>query len=210
MGRTGKETPEKNKDAAKLSKRITDNKLLRIFWIYFKIGNLAFGGPYVIIEYMRKEFVEKRQLVAEEQFATALGVGFATPGPIAFGAGICLGHMMDGLPGAIAAALGLLITPFIWAVLFAFAYARLSNVSWFTHVVAGVAAGGIGVLAALVLRQIKAMKKKPDTVILAIASCTIILVSLSPLYAIALGVAWAVSKTLLDKRRKKDEKEEPE
>jgi chromate transporter len=210
MGRIGKKTPEENKETSKLFKSIAEKRLLRIFWIYFKIGNLAFGGPYVIIEYMRKEFVEKRQLVSEEQFSTALGVGFATPGPVAFGAGICLGHMIDGLPGALAAALGLLITPFIWAVLFAFAYARLSHASWFSHVTAGIAAGGIGVLAALVLRQIKGIAKKPDAIVLAIASCTIILVSFSPLYAIALGVAWAVSKTLLDKRKKKGEKEEPE
>jgi len=199
-----------SKERGRRFRRLRDNKLLRLFWIYFKIGNLAFGGPFVIIEYMRKEFVEKRQMVDEGQFATALAVGFTTPGPVAFGAGISLGHMMEGVQGAVAAALGLLITPFIWAILFAFAYAKLSHLSWFSHVTAGIAAGGIGVLAALVLRQIKQMEKKPDSIILAIASCTIILVSLSPLYAIALGAAWAIAKTLWERRHKKVEKEKPE
>lgn len=188
----------------KLLKRFSEKKILKIFWLYFKIGSLAFGGPYVIIEYMRKEFVEKHQLVAEEQFSTALGVGFSTPGPVAFGTGVCLGHMMDGFPGALAAALGMLITPFAWAVLFAFAYTRLSHTSWFSHVTAGIAAGGIGVLAALVLRQLKGITKKPSAIVLAIASGTIIILSLSPLYAIALGVAWAVSKTIVDGRRNKE------
>jgi chromate transporter len=185
-------------------RKLFDRKILKIFWLYFKIGSLAFGGPYAIIEYMRKEFVAKHELVSEEDFSTALGVGFSTPGPVAYGAGVSLGHMMEGFPGAVAAAVGLLITPFAWAVLFAFTYASLSHLTWFSHVTAGFAAGGMGILAALVLRQAKGIAKKPPAIVTAVGSGAIIILHFNPLYAIGLGTAWALAKTLIDRHGKEE------
>lgn len=162
-------------------------KAFRLFLVFFKVGSLAFGGPFVILEYLRKELVERHGLISQEDFSTALAVGFTTPGPVAFGAGIYLGYIVEGIPGALMAALGLLATPFALALAFAILYGRLENVKSFSHLSSGLAAGAVGVLASLCIRQGRGNVRNPLGIAVMLSAAVLFLLGFNPVVSILLG-----------------------
>jgi chromate transporter len=178
-----------------------NKKYLQLFLIFFKVGSLAFGGPFVIIEYLRKELVAKHRLLSEEEFSTALGVGFTTPGPVAFGSGVYLGYMIEGITGALIAAFGLLLTPFTLALLFAVIYSRLKGVEAFSHISMGLAAGAVGILASLCLRQTRGNIRSPFAAAVVLLSACILLLGFNPIFAIAVGCGIGLLKAAVEKRK---------
>jgi len=49
--------------------------LVRLLAIFFKIGSIGFGGGMAVIALMEREFVQKRKLLAVEEFLHGVGLG---------------------------------------------------------------------------------------------------------------------------------------
>ena len=81
-------------------------ELLGIFWVFFKMGAVTFGGGYAMLPILRREIVEKRGWLAEEQGLDFYAVSQCLPGIIASNASVFIGYYRRKTPGAIAAALG--------------------------------------------------------------------------------------------------------
>lgn len=83
-----------------------------IFTIFLKIGSLIFGGGYVLLSYLRSEFVTGRGVLTSEQLLDAVAIGQLTPGPL-FTTATCVGHLTAGPAGAAAATFGIFLPAFI-------------------------------------------------------------------------------------------------
>jgi chromate transporter len=55
--------------------------VLSIFWSFLKIGSVLFGSGYVLLAFLRSEFVGPGMLT-ERQLVDAVAVGQVTPGPV--------------------------------------------------------------------------------------------------------------------------------
>jgi chromate transporter len=86
--------------------------LLPIFLVFLKAGALLFGSGYVLVALLRADLVEGLGWITERQLLDAIAVGQATPGPLLSTAGY-LGFLLAGLPGALAAAIGIFLPAFI-------------------------------------------------------------------------------------------------
>src|SRR2546423_348719 len=86
-----------------LPKRGSPSEVLRVF---LRLGLTSFGGPVAHLGYFRAEFVERRRWLDEPAFADIVALCQFLPGPASSQAGISLGILRAGLPGAFAAWLG--------------------------------------------------------------------------------------------------------
>ncbi len=81
-------------------------ELLDLFLIFARIGGLTFGGGYAMLPMLQKEVVENKGWATEPELMDYYAIGQCTPGIIAVNTATFIGYKTKGIPGAIAAALG--------------------------------------------------------------------------------------------------------
>lgn len=84
-----------------------------IFFGFLKIGAMLYGSGYVLVSFMRDEFVERRGWLTEAQLIDAIAAGQVTPGPL-FSSAAFAGYVMGGVPGAVAGAAGIFLPSFLF------------------------------------------------------------------------------------------------
>ena len=85
---------------------------LTLFWNFLMIGTLSFGGGYGMISLVR-EVVLGHGWLTESEFLSFIAVSESTPGPLAVNMATFIGSSQAGLPGALAATLGVVLPSFV-------------------------------------------------------------------------------------------------
>lgn len=127
-----------------------------LYWAFFRIGGLTFGGGLSMLPMLKYELVEKKKWVSEEQLLDCYAVGQCTPGIIAVNTATYVGYLKKGLAGAIWGTAGM-ITPSILmiTILCMFLKNFMDNV-WVQHALMGIK----GVVCALMLGTVISLAKK--------------------------------------------------
>ena len=92
--------------------------LLKLFFIFFKIGLFTFGGGYAMIPLFRQELVGAGY-ITESLLLDFIGISESTPGPFAVNMATFIGMENAGLLGAFAATLGVVLPSFLIILLIA-------------------------------------------------------------------------------------------
>ncbi|MGX9931049.1 chromate efflux transporter [Virgibacillus salarius] len=129
-----------------LLNRVSDNPLLNIFDIFFRVGSLVFGGGHVVLPMIEREVVPTGLLTANE-FLAGYGMAQAVPGPL-FTFSSYLGTMMEGITGAIIATIGIFLPSFLLIVAALPFLNELRKRATFQGVLMGVNASVVGILLA--------------------------------------------------------------
>lgn len=79
--------------------------LFKIFWIFTRVALFSWGGGPASLALMQRE-VTQAGWVNSGEFADAVAIGNALPGPIAPQVSAYIGYKLAGLPGAILAVTG--------------------------------------------------------------------------------------------------------
>jgi chromate transporter len=87
-----------------------------IFLAFLKIGSVLFGSGYVLLAFLRTEFVIRHHWLTERQLLDAVIAGQVTPGPV-FTTATFIGYVLAGVPGGIAATLGIFLPAFVFVAL---------------------------------------------------------------------------------------------
>ncbi len=87
--------------------------LVPLFLVFLKIGSVLFGSGYVLLAFLRADFVERRGWLTEHQLVDAIAVGQFTPGPV-FTAATFIGYVLGGTPGALVATVGIFLPAFFF------------------------------------------------------------------------------------------------
>ena len=85
----------------------------KLFLIFLKVGAILYGSGYVLFAFLDTELIG-RGLLTRQQLVDAIAVGQFTPGPI-FSSATFIGWQISGLPGAIAATVGIFLPSFLFA-----------------------------------------------------------------------------------------------
>lgn len=88
-------------------------KLLDLFLIFAKIGLFTFGGGYAMISVIEYNCVEQRQWITHDEMMNMTVIAESTPGPIAINCATFTGYKRAGVPGAIAATVGMVFPSFV-------------------------------------------------------------------------------------------------
>jgi chromate transporter len=86
--------------------------LFGLFLSFMKIGAIVFGSGYVLLAFLRAEFVDRLHWLTEKQLIDAVAVGQFTPGPV-FATATFIGYVLAGLRGASIATLGIFLPGFL-------------------------------------------------------------------------------------------------
>ncbi len=87
--------------------------MLHVFWQFFKLGWLSFGGPAAHIGYFQRHFVQKLGWLPQDRFASTLALCQFLPGPASSQLGFAIGYQRAGLSGALAAFVGFTLPSFL-------------------------------------------------------------------------------------------------
>lgn len=85
----------------------------RLFATCLRIGATGFGGPMALVSLLQEHFAERQKAVTPDEFAEGVAIGQVLPGPIAVDTAIHIGYRLLGWLGATAAAVGLILPPFL-------------------------------------------------------------------------------------------------
>jgi chromate transporter len=86
--------------------------LIRLFLSFLKMGSVVFGSGYVLLAFLRSEFVERLHWLTEKQLIDAVAVGQFTPGPL-FTTATFIGYVVAGWAGALVATVGIFVPGFL-------------------------------------------------------------------------------------------------
>lgn len=112
--------------------------LKEIFQVFLKMGLLGFGGPAAHTALMRKEVVEKRKWVSEQEFLDLMGATQLIPGPNSTELAIHLGYKMKGLRGLIVAGICFILPAFFCVLALSVFYQQYGNLPSFGSILAGI------------------------------------------------------------------------
>ena len=85
----------------------SQNKPWTLFFSMLMISAFTFGGGFVIVSLMKKKFVDELDWLTEEEMLDMTALAQSAPGPIAVNAAILVGRRVAGLPGMMAAVMGI-------------------------------------------------------------------------------------------------------
>ena len=125
---------------------------LELFWAFFQIGALTFGGGYAMLPMIQKEIVEKHHWATDDEIIDYFAIGQLTPGVIAVNTATFVGYKTKGILGGIFATLGV-VTPSIMIITIIAAFLK----NFMDYEIVQHAFGGIRV-AVCVLISIAIMK----------------------------------------------------
>ena len=87
--------------------------LKKIFFATLYLSAFTFGGGYVIVTLMKKQFVDELHWIDEEEMLDLVAIAQSSPGAIAVNGAIVVGYKLAGIVGVLTAVLGTVIPPFL-------------------------------------------------------------------------------------------------
>lgn len=129
-----------------------------LFWIFFQIGALSFGGG--LTAWLYREIVEKRGLITGTDFMGGMTLAQVMPGINMTNMSVYVGQRLRGVKGALTAMGGLLLVPFFVIILIGAFYAQIKEIEVLHHFLDGVAATAVGLLMAMTVKAVKVTRMR--------------------------------------------------
>ena len=120
----------------------------RLFLLFLKIGATLYGSGYVLLAFLRNDFVARTGWLTERQLLDAVAVGQFTPGPV-FSTATFVGYLVGGFWGAVLATLAIFLPAFLLVAVTNPLVPRLRRSPWTAGFLDGVNAAALGLMAAV-------------------------------------------------------------
>ena len=139
-------------------------------FMWAKIGLLSFGGPAGQIALMHREVIDKRKLIDEKEFLSALNFCMLLPGPEAMQLATYIGWKLHGLKGGLTAGLLFILPGAIVLYALSAVYVLFGSVPFVANLFWGIKAAVLAIVLEALLRVAKrALKQSIDYAIAAAA-----------------------------------------
>jgi|SRR5579863_1908636 len=147
----------------------TSFSLPLLFLIFLKIGAVLFGSGYVLLAFLRADFVENLRWLTDKQLIDAVAIGQATPGPV-FTTATFIGFLLGGIPGALVATLGIFLPSFLFVAVMNPIIPRLRHSPILSGFLDGVNIASLGLMAGVAWQLCRSSLIDPFSVTTAIIS----------------------------------------
>ena len=173
-------------------------ELISLFLAFAKVGVMTFGGGYAMLPILQREIVENKGWATEEELADYFAIGQCTPGVIAVNTATFIGRKRAGVPGGIAATLGVVFPSLVILSLLAGVITRFSELDWVKNAFAGVRV----CVCVLIFNAVWKLGKKSvvdrwTAAIFALVALGALLTDLSPVLFVLLAGACGVALRVL-------------
>jgi chromate transporter len=155
-----------------------------LFFTFLKIGSVLYGSGYVLLAFLRTEFVEQLCWLTDQQLLDAVAIGQVTPGPV-FTTATFVGYVLAGVPGAIVATVGIFLPSFVFVAISNPFIPRLRQSPWASSLLDGVNVASLGLMAAVTVQL-------AQTAFVDIVSVTLGIIALILLLRFKINSTWLV------------------
>lgn len=149
--------------------------LAELFLAFAKMSLSGFGG---VLVFARRAIVEERKWMTAEQFNEAFALCHFLPGPNIVNFSVVFGSRFRGIPGGIAAFLGLVGPPMVISMGLAAIYATYGQIEWMQRTLAGITCAAVGLFLAVIAKMLLPLLKARDPVALLLLAAVFVAVGL--------------------------------
>jgi chromate transporter len=155
-----------------------------LFAIFLKIGSVLFGSGYVLLAFLRADFVHRLGWLTEQQLLDAVAVGQVTPGPV-FTTATFIGYVLAGVPGAVASTVGIFLPAFVFVALSGPLIPRIRESR-----IAGAALDGVNVASLALMATVTWQLGR--AAIVDVPSAALAIVSAILLFTTRINIVWLI------------------
>jgi chromate transporter len=119
-----------------------------LFFVFLKIGAVLYGSGYVLLAFLRNDFVVRLGWLTDQQLIDAVAVGQLTPGPV-FTTATFIGYVVAGTSGAALSTLAIFLPSFCFVALVYPLVPRLRASALMSAFLDGVNVAAIGLMLAV-------------------------------------------------------------
>ena len=148
--------------------------LMMLFLTFLKTGAVLYGSGYVLLAFLRNDFVQRLGWLTDQQLLDAVSVGQFTPGPV-FTTATFVGYLVAGVPGALLATLGIFLPSFLFVGVTAPFIERMRGNAWTAALLDGVNVAALGLMAAVTWELARAAIVDPFTMALAAVAAVLLI-----------------------------------
>jgi chromate transporter len=146
---------------------VTLGLAVEIFWAGLKAGLVTFGGAYTVIPYLHDVAVDNKHWLSQNEFVDGLAMSGVLPAPLIIFSTF-VGYIAGGLTGALVMTLGIFLPAFVFPIFLHRWLVATAENPRIRPFLLGVAAGVIGLIAAVTVDIIDASVVDVPTAVLAI------------------------------------------
>lgn len=180
-----------------LTAAIAPYSLGLLFLTFLKIGSVLYGSGYVLLAFLRNDFVTRLGWLTDQQLLDAIAVGQVTPGPV-FTTATFIGYLVGGIPGALVATLGIFLPSFAFVWLLHAMMKRMQRSPLLRTFLDGVNVASIGLMAGVLWELGRAaIVDVPTIVIAVVAGALLIRYKVNATYLIVGGAVIGLARLLL-------------
>src|SRR3954453_14267153 len=140
-----------------------------IFWEGMKAGLLTFGGAYTVVPFLHDSAVDGHHWLTDKQFVDGLAIGGILPAPLIIFATF-VGYLAGGLVGALVITLAIFLPAFVFPIFLHRQLVAIAENPRLHQFLLGVAAGVVGLIAAVTVEIVETSVVDVYTAILAVAA----------------------------------------
>ncbi len=148
---------------------ITVSLTAEIFFEGLKAGLLTFGGAYTVIPFLQESAVEGQGWLTDAEFLDGIALGGILPAPAIIIATF-VGYLAGGLAGGLAITVGIFLPAFVFPIFFHRQLVAIAENDRIRPFLLGVAAGVIGLIAAVTIEILEVGIVDVPSAILAVAA----------------------------------------
>lgn len=149
-------------------------EVFSLFFLFFKIGLVTFGGGLAMLPILERELVEKRKWVTKERLMDYFTIGQSTPGIIAVNVATFIGYERGGFWGSLLATIGVVTPSLIIISIIAMFLAGFADNIYVKKILSGVNIAVAALLTKVVWGFKKTVTKSIISVLLFAASFVLI------------------------------------
>jgi chromate transporter len=165
--------------------------LFDIFFYFLKIGSVLFGSGYVLFAYIQQDVVDGFGWLNAQQLLDAIAIGQFTPGPVSTTTAV-IGYIIAGLPGAIAATVGIFLPSFVLVILTAPLIPKMRRSEFLSAFLSGVNAGVIAAILLTLVDLASASIRTLDGTALSPVAIALALGALALLVRTKMNATWLI------------------
>lgn len=148
--------------------------LATLFLTFLKIGATLYGSGYVLLAFLRDDFVHRLRWLTDRQLLDAIAVGQFTPGPV-FTTATFVGYLTGRWTGALTATAGIFLPSFVFVAAVYPLVPRLRASPWTAAFLDGANAAALGLMAAVAWQLGLTSIVDPLTAALAVAAAVVLI-----------------------------------
>jgi chromate transporter len=162
-----------------------------IFFYFLKIGLVMFGSGYVLIAYIQQDVVNTFGWLTQTQLLDAIAIGQVTPGPVSTAASV-VGYILAGVPGSVAATVGIFLPSFVLVILTAPLIPRMRQSRLMSDFLTGVNAGVVAAILVTLVVLTQAAVRTADSAAFSPVATALAIVSLVLLVRTKINATWLI------------------